>query len=162
MTSKDSKESYKCTGKKIVPRRFSLCFLLLLRWTSTDDFLVWSRTMLQALQNNNPLLLSTNVCFWYSQCLFFFADVLVGILGLLDFGVDLHVPLLLSLLLDLVVDSLLLLAIGVLGIGLLVLVLWGLLVLGLTPETETTTTNLSIVSLVSKEAQISLSNDVVM
>ena len=92
---------------------------------------------------------------------FFFADVLVGILGLLDFGVDLHVPLLLSLLLDLVVDSLLLLVIGVLGIGLLVLVLWGLLVLGLTPETETTT-NLSIVSLVSKEAQISLSNDVVM
>ena len=107
------------------------------------------------------ILYTLHFMLWYSQCLFF-ADVLVGILGLLDFGVDLHVPLLLSLLLDLVVDSLLLLAIGVLGIGLLVLVLWGLLVLGLTPETETTTTNLSIVSLVSKEAQISLSNDVVM
>ena len=59
MTSKDSKESYKCTGKKIVPS---------------------VHNNLQALQNNNPLLLSTNVCFWYSKCLFF-ADVLVDILG---------------------------------------------------------------------------------
>ena len=73
---------------------------------------------------------------------FFFADVLVGIFYL-DFGVGL----LLSILDLLVVDS--------------QLVLGGLLVLdlGLTPET---TTNLSIVSLVSKEAQISLSKDVVM
>ena len=80
-----------------------------------------------------------------------FADVLVGIFYL-DFGVGL----LLSILDLLVVDSQL-----VLGIGLLVLVLGGLLVLdlGLTPET--TTTNLSIVSFVSKEAQISLSKDVV-
>ena len=30
--------------------------------TSTNDFRIWSRTMFQALQNNNPLLLSTNVC----------------------------------------------------------------------------------------------------
>ena len=42
--------------------------------------------MLQALQNNNPLLLSKNICFWYSQCLF--VDVLMGILVLSDLDLD--------------------------------------------------------------------------
>ena len=133
----------------------SLCFLLLLRWTSTDDFRVGQELCCK------PCKITTH--FYYPQMFvsgtpspsvffFFFCRCFSGHFRFIRFrlwctcrSTNIAVTITIA---------------GDRGTGDRVAKTSarGLLVLVLTPET--TTTNLSIVSLVSKEAQISRSNDV--